>query len=330
MKKNMQKQPKQPKSLIMVAPMMGWTTRHYRYFLRLISTKVGLFTEMIMTGAILNNIYLSRLLDYHDSEQPLSIQLGGSVATELAQAAKIVEAYGYREINLNVGCPSNRVQAGCFGAVLFKTPALVAECIAKMKAAVALPVTVKTRIGVDDVESYDFLAGFIETVSQAGCQTFIIHARKAWLSGLSPKANRTVPPLNYAWVYQIKKEFPHLNIVINGGIQNLKQAREQLAYVDGVMIGRAAWYTPYLFRALDLPNLEGLNTVQDRMSILQRYISYVKKSFREGENISHLLQPLFGLFHGVPGARQWRKCLTRAIQMNEVPDIALQKIFSKR
>lgn len=325
----MLKQPKQLISSLMVAPMMGWTTRHYRYFLRLISKKVGLYTEMLTTGAVLNSSYRERLLAYHVSEQPLTIQLGGSVPKELAQAAKIVAACGYGEINLNVGCPSDRVQSGCFGAVLFKKPALVGECIAEMKAAVGLPITVKTRIGVDDVESYDFLAHFIETVSQAGCQTFIIHARKAWLSGLSPKENREVPPLNYAWVYQIKREFSHLNIVINGGIQSLAEAREHLDYVDGVMIGRAAWHTPYLFRELDLHSKSQLNTAQDRMSIAQQYIPYAQIAFSKDENLSHLLQPLFGLFHGMPGARQWRGRLTQAIQADQAPDIALQKSISE-
>ncbi len=313
----------------MVAPMMGWTTRHYRYFLRLICKKVHLYTEMFTTGAILHSPHRHHLLTYHASEQPLAIQLGGSVPEELAQAAKVVEAYGYTEINLNVGCPSDRVQSGCFGAVLFKNPVLVADCIAAMRDAVRLPVTVKTRIGVDDYESYDYLANFIQTVSRVGCQTFIIHARKAWLSGLSPKENREIPPLNYEWVYQIKKDFPHLIIVINGGIKNLAEAYRHLDKVDSVMIGRAAWYTPYLFRPLDFPNKNEKLCVQDRIAITQSYIPYAQAAFLQGENLSHLLQPLFGLFHGVVGARQCRGCLTRAIQMNESPAITLEKNLSQ-
>ena len=326
----MKKQPKKTQNSLMVAPMMGWTTRHYRYFMRLISKNVRLYTEMLTTGAVLNSAN-RRLLTYHASEQPLAIQLGGSVAKELAQAAKIVEACGYAEINLNVGCPSDSVQSGCFGAVLFKKPMLVAECVAGMKAAVGLPITVKTRIGVDDYASYDYLAEFIQKVSQGGCETFIIHARKAWLSGLSPKENREVPPLNYAWVYQIKRDFPHLGIVINGGIKNLNEAYAHLNQVDGVMIGRAAWHTPYLFRALDIPQNVGVleEAIADRIAIVQSYAPYVEKAFREGDNLSHLLQPLFGLFHGVAGAKQWRQQLTQAIQINQCPTMALQKILAK-
>jgi tRNA-dihydrouridine synthase A len=323
----MLKQPKHLISSVMVAPMMGWTTRHYRYFLRLISQAVGLYTEMVTTGAVLNSAYRERLLAYHASEQPLAIQLGGSIPTELAKAAKIAEGYAFSEINLNVGCPSDRVQSGCFGAVLLKDAPRVAECVAAMKAVVRVPVTVKTRIGVDDYESYDYLAQFIETVSTAGCETFIIHARKAWLSGLSPKENREIPPLNYEWVYQIKKAFPRLGIVINGGIQCLSEAYTHLERVDGVMIGRAAWYTPYMFRALDFPQASRQvnECVQDRRAIVQAYIPYAQAAFIEGENLSHVLQPLFGLFHGVSGARQWRVSLTQAIQSHEAPEIALQK-----
>lgn len=328
-KKNMKKQLKQPISSFMVAPMMGWTTRHYRYFLRIISKKVRLYTEMLTTGAILNSPYRDHLVAYHASEQPLALQLGGSVAKELAQAAKIVEAYGYSEINLNVGCPSNRVQSGCFGAVLYKSPVLVAECIAEMKAAVTIPVTVKTRIGVDEDESYDCLTQFMQTVSQAGCQTFMLHARKAWLSGLSPKENREIPPLNYAWVYQIKKDFPHLNIIINGGITSLVEAYAHLKQVDGVMIGRAAWHTPYLFRALDFPQssmAESKAAICDRMAIVQSYIPYVEEMLSQGENLSHLLQPLLGLFHGINGAKQWRQQLTKMIQEKPISLIALKNL----
>jgi tRNA-dihydrouridine synthase A len=318
---------KQPINAFRIAPMMGWTTRHYRYFLRLISQKVQLYTEMVTTGAILHSSRSERLLAYHASEQPLAIQLGGSVVKELVQAAKIAEDYAYSEINLNVGCPSDSVQSACFGAVLFKEVYRVAECIAAMKAAVRLPITVKTRIGVDDYESYAYLAQFVQTVSAAGCEQFIIHARKAWLSGLSPKQNREVPPLNYEWVYQIKKDFPHLVIVINGGIKDLTQAYQHLNFVDGVMIGRAAWYTPYLFRALDVPlNVDEEDSLADRIAIVQSYIPYVKQAFREGENLSHLLQPLFGLFHGVRGAKQWRQQLTQAIQVNQDPTIVLQEV----
>lgn len=295
--------------------MMGWTTRHYRYFFRLISRKVRLYTEMITTGAILHSTYRDRLLGYHSREQPLAIQLGGSVPAELSQAAKIAEDYGYTEINLNVGCPSHRVQSGCFGAVLLKNARLVAECIAQMRTTVKLPLTVKTRIGVDDHDSYSHLVRFIQEVSAAGCHTFIIHARKAWLSGLSPKENRDIPPLNYAWVYQIKRDFPQLTVVLNGGIKNLAEATAHLPYVDGVMIGRAAWYTPYLFRAWDVFPSEGEvdHHFQDKIAIVENYMPYAQAALSQGENISHVLQPLFGLFHGVAGAGKWRSRLTQAI-----------------
>lgn len=299
----------------MVAPMMGWTTRHYRYFFRLICKKAQLYTEMLTTGAILNNPQREHLLAFHASEKALAIQLGGGIASELAQASKMVEPYGYSEINLNVGCPSDRVQSGCFGAVLLKDPARVADCIAEMCAAVKLPITVKTRIGVDDYESYDYLAAFIQQVSLAGCQTFIIHARKAWLSGLSPKENREIPPLNYKWVYHIKRDFPHLNIVLNGGIACLSAAQAHLQQVDGVMLGRAAWHNPYLFAELDqLISPQDAGIIPSRLSLVLHYFPYLEEALRSGENLTHLIQPLFGLFHGVAGGRRWRQKLSEILQ----------------
>jgi tRNA-dihydrouridine synthase A len=323
----MQKPAQQWTNLFAVAPMMGWTTRHYRYFLRLIAKNVQLYTEMITTHAILHSSHRERLLVYHASEHPLAIQLGGCVPAELAQAAKIAEDYAYAEINLNVGCPSDRAQSGCFGAVLLKKIDLVGECIAKMQAAVQLPVTIKTRIGVDDYESYDYLAHFVQQLSAAGCRTFIIHARKAWLAGLSPKENREVPPLNYLWVYQLKRDFPYLHIVINGGINSLPEAYLHLQQVDGVMIGRAAWYNPYLFRALDRLLTEDPDNILDRITIVQQYIPYMQTAFLQGENLSYLLQPLLGLFCGVYGARQWRRTVTHIIQNNNAPEIALQALL---
>ncbi len=299
----------------MIAPMMGWTTRHYRYFFRLICKKAQLYTEMLTTGAVLNNLQQERLLSFDASEKALAIQLGGGMASDLAQAAKIVEPYGYSAINLNVGCPSDRVQSGCFGAVLLKDPLRVADCIAEMCAAVKLPITVKTRIGVDDCESYDYLAEFIQQVSLAGCQTFIIHARKAWLQGLSPKENREIPPLNYNWVYHIKRDFPHLKIALNGGIDCLSAAQEHLQRVDGVMIGRAAWYNPYLFAELDqLLSPQKSLRVPSRMAIVLQYLPYLEKAFISGENLTHLVQPLFGLFYGVAGGRRWRQKLCEVLQ----------------
>ena len=298
-----------------IAPMMGWTTRHYRYFFRLICKKAQLYTEMLTTGAILNSRQRERLLRFDASEKSLGIQLGGGVAAELAQAAKIVEPYGYSEINLNVGCPSDSVQSACFGAILFKNPRCVADCIAQMCASVKLPITVKTRIGVDDHESYDYLAEFIQQVSLAGCQTFIIHARKAWLQGLSPKENREIPPLNYQWVYHIKRDFPHLTIVLNGGIEDLSAAQAHLHQVDGVMLGRAAWHNPYLFAELDqLLSPQESWVIPSRMAIVLAYLPYLEKAFMSGENLTHLIQPLLGLFHGVAGGRRWRQKLSEILQ----------------
>lgn len=324
----MLKPQKQLISSYMIAPMMGCTTRHYRYFFRLICKKAQLYTEMLTTGAILNNPQRERLLSFDASEKTLAIQLGGGIASELAQAAKIVEPYGYSEINLNVGCPSGRVQSGCFGAVLFKDPRRVADCIAEMCAAVKLPITVKTRIGVDDYESYDYLAQFIQQVSLAGCQTFIVHARKAWLSGLSPKENREIPPLNYNWVYQIKRDFPHLNIVLNGGIIRISTAQEHLQQVDGVMIGRAAWYKPYLFAELDqIINPQETLIIPSRLSIALLYLPYLEQAFISGENLTHLIQPLFGLFHGVAGGRRWRQKLSEILQRIDNPLVGIKAIL---
>ncbi|HEY2566342.1 MAG TPA: tRNA dihydrouridine(20/20a) synthase DusA [Candidatus Aquirickettsiella sp.] len=324
----MLKPQKQSISSYMIAPMMGWTTRHYRYFFRLICKKAQLYTEMLTTDAILNSPQRERLLSFDASEKNLAIQLGGGIGSDLARAAKIVEPYGYSEINLNVGCPSERVQSGCFGAVLLKDPRRVADCIAEMCAAVKLPITVKTRIGVDDCESYDYLAQFIQQVNLAGCQTFIIHARKAWLSGLSPKENREIPPLNYNWVYQIKRDFPHLNIALNGGISCISTAQEHLQQVNGVMIGRAAWYNPYLFAELDqLISPQDTLINPSRLSIVLLYLPYLEQAFISGENLTHLIQPLFGLFHGVAGGRRWRQKLSETLQRMENPLVGIKAIL---
>src|SRR5436190_4516526 len=324
----MLEQQKQPINSYRIAPMLGWTTRHYRYFFRLICKKALLYTEMLTTGAILNSPQRDRLLGFDVSEKTLAIQLGGSSASDLSQAARIVEAYGYSEINLNVGCPSDRVQSGCFGTVLFKDPRRVADCIAEMSAVVKLPISVKTRIGVDDYESYDYLAQFIQQVHLAGCQTFIIHARKAWLSGLSPKENRVIPPLNYDWVYRIKQDFPYLTIVLNGGIAGISIAQKHLQQVDGVMIGRAAWYNPYLFSELDQQlSPQDSVAVPSRLSIVLAYLPYLEQALMSGENLTHLIQPLFGLFHGVAGGRRWRQKLSETLQQMDNPILGIQSIL---
>lgn len=303
---------------ISIAPMLGWTTRHFRYFLRLISKKPPLYTEMITSSALLYNSDKNSLLGFDEGEQPLVFQVGGSDPQQLAQVASSIAKQGYSAINLNVGCPSHRVQSGAFGAILFKKPEIVAQCVRAMRSTVSLPISVKTRIAVDEYERYDYLAEFVRQVAAAGCVTFIIHARKAWLSGLSPKENREIPPLNYPWVYQLKQDFPALRIVLNGGVNTLQEANEHLKYVDGVMIGRAAWYNPYLLRALDQTEALSLcDQINDRLMIAQAYRQYITTAERIGQNRSYLLQPLFGLFHGVAGAQYWRQQLTSAIQSRQ-------------
>ena len=235
---------------ISIAPMMEWTDRHDRYFLRLISKHAVLYTEMVTTGAILHGDH-PRYLRFDSSEHPVAVQLGGSNPAELAECAKICEEFGYDEINLNVGCPSDRVQMGKIGACLMAEPELVAECVGAMNNVVNIPVTVKHRIGIDDFDSYDFLIKFVETVHQGGCDTFIVHARKAILSGLSPKQNREIPPLHYDVVYRLKQDYPHLEVILNGGVTSLEQAELHTKHVDGVMIGREAYHNPYMLSDVD-------------------------------------------------------------------------------
>ena len=239
-----------PSHTFSVAPMLDWTDKHCRYFHRLVSKKALLYTEMVTTGAILHGDQ-ERFLAFNAEENPVVFQLGGSDPAELAQCAKIVEQYGYEQVNLNVGCPSDRVQNGRFGACLMAEPMLVAECVAAMQQAVSIPVSIKTRIGIDEQDSYEALQHFVFTVASAGCKDFIIHARKAWLKGLSPKQNREVPPLRYDVVYQIKKDFPNLNISLNGGVTSLDEAIEILQHVDGVMVGREVYHNPFLLAQVD-------------------------------------------------------------------------------
>ena len=288
--------------------MMDHTDRHCRYFLRLITRHTLLYTEMITTTAILNGDR-DRLLAYSDSEHPLALQLGGSNPVELEQCATIAEGYGYDEINLNIGCPSDRVRTGRFGACLMAEPQLVAECIAAMRQATTVPVTVKTRLGIDNCDNYDDLATFINRVSVAGCRTFIIHARKAWLKGLSPKENREVPPLNYGTVYQLKNDFPDLEIIINGGFSRLEQIQEQYNYVDGVMIGRAAYHDPYLLAEVDRKIFTDKNTPKSRQQILSEFMEYVSRQLHKGIALNHMTRHILGLYKGQPGARTYRRQL---------------------
>jgi len=295
--------------LIAVAPMLDWTDRHCRYFLRLFSQNMLLYSEMITTAAILQGPG-DRLLEHDMHEHPLALQVGGSDPRALAQCAKQAKEYGYSEVNLNVGCPSDRVHAGRFGACLMAEPVLVAHCVAAMQERVDIPITVKTRLGIDQRDSYEELVNFIETVANAGCKIFILHARKAWLQGLSPKENREIPPLRYDIVYRLKQDFPHLIIIINGGITDLDQAQQHLQKVDGVMIGRAIYQNPYIFAGLDQIIYGDKQTIPERYEILERFIPYVELQLKKGVPLSCITRHILGLFQGVPGARAWRRHLS--------------------
>ena len=289
-----------------VAPMLDWTDRHCRYFLRLISQHTVLYTEMITTGAI---IYGDT--DYHlqmdPFEHPVALQLGGSDPADLAKACVLASRYQYAEINLNCGCPSDRVQNGMFGAVMMKNAQITADCIAAMQDAVDLPITVKHRIGVDDFDSYEFLCDFVDTVAKTGCQTFLVHARKAWLKGLSPKQNREVPELNYDRVYQLKKDFPQLEIIINGGVTDLEQSRRHLAQLDGVMVGREAYTNPYLLATVDQQIYGSNRPIKSREKIAEELLDYVDNELSKGTKLQAMTRHILGLYHGMPGARQYRR-----------------------
>lgn len=292
-----------------VAPMMDWTDRHERAFLRVISGRTLLYTEMVTTGAILHGDR-DRLLAFDASEHPVALQLGGSEPADLAACAREGAARGYDEINLNLGCPSDRVQRGRFGACLMTEPELVAEGVAAMIEAVDIPVTVKTRIGVDDVDSYEALQAFVARLAAAGCRSFTIHARKAWLSGLSPKENREIPPLRYEVVYALKRDFPDLEIVLNGGVQSLDEAAAHLGQgVDGVMIGRAAYQTPYILAEADRAIFGEGRAPKTREQVIAAFLPYVERRVSEGVPLKSITRHMLGLFNGLPGARAWRRHL---------------------
>ncbi len=295
-----------------VAPMLDWTDRHCRYFHRLLSKHALLYTEMVTTGALIHGDK-HRFLQFNASENPVAFQLGGSNPKDLAVCAKMVEEYGYDEINLNVGCPSDRVQNGSFGACLMAEPALVAECIAAMSQVVSIPVTVKSRIGIDDKDSYEELVQFIGTIADTGCKTFIVHARKAWLKGLSPKQNREVPPLDYERVYQLKRDFPGLEIIINGGITTLEQASGMLDQVDGVMVGREAYQNPYILAGVDNLLYGDIKEKVSRQEIVQTLIPYIQEQLRLGLRLNNVSRHILGLFHGEPGARGWRRYISENV-----------------
>ena len=292
-----------------VAPMLDWTDRHERYFLRLISRHAYLYTEMVTTGALIYG-NSDRYLQFNHQEQPVALQLGGSDPEALVECVKMAEDYGYNEVNINVGCPSERVQKGAFGACLMAEPELIADCVDAMRSVVKIPITVKNRIGIDEQDEEQSLREFIDIVSQSGCETFIIHARKAWLKGLSPKENRDVPPLNYELVYQIKDEYPHLEIIINGGIKTIESSLEHLQQVDGVMLGREVYHNPYLMMQVDESIYADGGKVLSRRQILEQYFSYIEQQMGQGVYLKHLSRHLLGLFQGQPGAKAWRRYIS--------------------
>ena len=303
-----------------LAPMMERTDRHFRFFLRQITAHTLLYTEMVTMQAILRGDR-ARHLEFDAQEHPIALQLGGDDPILLAECARIAADYGYDEVNLNIGCPSQRVQKGSFGACLMKTPEQVAACVEAMRAAVDLPITVKHRIGVDDMDDYADMLRFVDVVAEAGCVRFSVHARKAWLKGLSPKQNRTVPPLRYADVYRLKAERPALEIEINGGVRTLDETVAHLEHVDAVMIGRAAYDDPWLFAEADARVFGQPGPARSRVEVAHRMIDYAAERQAQGDRVHHIVRHMHGLFQGVPGARRWRQGLNAATRQDASPKV---------
>ncbi|PCI73142.1 MAG: tRNA dihydrouridine(20/20a) synthase DusA [Gammaproteobacteria bacterium] len=296
---------------VSIAPMMDWTDRHCRYFHRLITKQSLLYTEMVTTGAVINGDR-EKLLSFNQEEHPIALQLGGSDPKTLAECAKIGEDYGYDEINLNVGCPSDRVQSGRIGACLMADPELVRDGIFAMKQSCKIPVTVKHRIGIDDQDSYAELVNFVRIVAESGCDSFIVHARKAILSGLSPKQNRDIPPLIYDRVYQLKKDFPKLEIIINGGIKTIEASLNHLNFVDGVMIGREAYHNPYMLASVDNEFFGSDKKLLSRVEIAEQMLPYIERHISQGGKLQHISRHILGLFHAQPNGKQWRRHLSES------------------
>ncbi|MBX3508987.1 MAG: tRNA dihydrouridine(20/20a) synthase DusA [Parvibaculum sp.] len=311
--------------------MMDWTDRHDRFFLRLISRRALLYTEMVTTGAVLHGDR-QRLLGFDASEHPVAVQLGGSEPAELAEAARIAADFGYDEVNLNVGCPSDRVQSGRFGACLMREPDLVARCVEAMRSAVTIPVTVKCRIGVDEQEPEEALPAMARAVRAAGCETLIVHARKAWLEGLSPKENRDIPPLDYPLVYRLKQSMPDMEIIINGGIATLDEAAAHMAYVDGAMLGRAAYQNPWLLAEVDSRFHGESAAPRSRLEVLEAFLPYVERELARGTHLHAMTRHILGLFQGQPGARAFRRHISENAPRPgagiEVIREAMQKVAS--
>ena len=296
---------KKSSHMFCIAPMMQYTDMHDRYLLRLISKKVFLYTEMIATGSLVYGKCFDQL-EFNKEEHPVGVQLGGSNINDLVECSKKCEQYGYDEINLNVGCPSDRVQKGKFGACLMLEPKLVAECLLNMRNVVDIPVTIKCRLGVDNHESYKFLHNFVSIVSQSGVTTFIIHARNGILKGLSPRQNRNIPPLKYDYVYKLKNDFPHLEIIINGGIKNLDQSETHLKSVDGVMVGRAAYENPFMLKDVDSKFFNTESCIESKKQVLNKYFEYVDRQLKNGHDLSRMMKHLFGLSRGDKNAKTFR------------------------
>jgi tRNA-dihydrouridine synthase A len=293
---------------VSIAPMMDWTDRHCRYFLRLLTPNARLYTEMVTAAAIVHGDS-HRFLRYDAAEHPVALQLGGSDVAWMTSAAAIAAQYSYDEININVGCPSDRVQSGQFGACLMAVPDKVAACFVSMSDKVETPITIKTRIGIDDQDSYDFLRRFVDTLIEAGCKTFVVHARKAILEGLSPKENRTIPPLNHERVFQLKRDYPELRIVLNGGIKSIADVDTALGQVDGVMIGREAYQNPYFLAELE-EHLRKDWAKPTRHDVVEQMLPYIEQELASGERLSRITRHMSGLFLGRPGARAWRRHLS--------------------
>jgi tRNA-dihydrouridine synthase A len=298
-----------------IAPMIDWTYSHFRVFMRFLAPHALLYTEMQTTGAIKNNP--SRALYFCSMEHPIAMQLGGADPDALARSAYIAEQAGYDEINLNLGCPSDKVQAGRFGACLMNEPAHVSQCIAAIKQAVRIPVTAKTRIGIDNQDSFEFFSSFAHCLIEAGCDKLIVHARKAWLNGLNPKQNRTIPPVNYEFVYQLKRELPHVPVIINGNIVNNTEINDHLQHVDGVMLGRLACDNPYKIAEIH-HSLYQETPILKRSQLFIRYKEYLLNEYSKGTPLSLLVKPIFNLAHGLPGATQWKKKLMVVLQTKNI------------
>ncbi|ALO46140.1 tRNA dihydrouridine(20/20a) synthase DusA [Pseudohongiella spirulinae] len=298
-----------PNRRFSVAPMLDWTDRHERYFLRLLSRHALLYTEMVTSGAIIHGD-VARHLAFDPAEHPVALQLGGSEPPDMARAAEAGQQYGYDEININVGCPSDRVQSGRFGACLMAEPKRVADCIKAMREVSDLPITVKSRVGIDEHDSDEFLQQFIETVASAGCSTFVLHARIALLQGLSPKENRDIPPLQYERVYRMKRRYPELEIIINGGIRTLPECQEHLRHTDGVMLGREIYQNPYFLAHIDRALYDAQAPIPERTEILAAYLTYVRQQLSEGASLQHLTRHILGIYKGEPGGRLFRRHLS--------------------